>query len=260
MDLITLLIAFGIFSETTFLTVKKISEGTNRSKGRRKVYVDTSALIDGRILEVTRTGFLSDDFIIPRSVTRELQLLADGRDLEKRNRARDGLNTVNELERVEYINTEILDDSHLGRMLVDERLLVLARENHGVVLTCDYNLEKVATTEGIQVLNINDLSMVLENKYHRGDKLHVKIVEKGQNSWQGIAHLEDGTMMVVDGAGDKIGRELDVIVQKFHQTSSGRMIFAEVPGFKKGRNMKRTIGRKKNGLRTGPESSPLRSR
>ena len=242
MNLFILLITLGIFSETTFLSIKKILERTSRPKGRRKVYVDTSALIDGRILNIAKTGFLYDDFIIPRSVTRELQLLADGKDLAKRNRARDGLNTINELERVEHINTDILDDSHLGRMLVDERLIVLARENRGVILTCDYNLEKVATAEGIQVLNINDLSMTLENKYHQGDKIHIKIVEKGQNPWQGVGHLDDGTMVVVDGAGDKVGKELDVNFMKFYQTSSGRMIFAEVSGFKKSRALKQTSG------------------
>ena len=246
MNLFILLVALGIFSETTFLTIKKISEKTNRPKGRRKVYVDTSALIDGRILNIAKTGFLYDNFVIPRSVTRELQLLADGKDMEKRNRARDGLQTINELERVEHVDTDILDDSYLGRMLVDERLIVLARDNHGVILTCDYNLEKVATAERIQVLNINDLSMTLENKYHQGDKFRIKIVEKGQNPWQGIGHLDDGTMVVVDGAGDKVGKELDVNFSKFYQTSSGRMIFAEVSGFKKNRAVKQTSGRKRN--------------
>ena len=240
MDLFVFLVALGIFSETTYLTIRKLSEKKNRPRGRRKVYIDTSALIDGRILNVAKTGFLYDEFIIPRSVTRELQLLADGKDLLKRNRARDGLNQVNELERVEYVDTNILDDSQLGRMLVDERLITLAQENHGVILTCDYNLEKVAKTEGIQVLNINDLSITLENKYRQGDKLHIKIVEKGHNPGQGIGHLDDGTMVVVDGASDKIGKEIDATILKFHQTSSGRMIFAEVSGAKK-RNSKRAI-------------------
>ena len=240
MDLFIILITLGIFSETTFLTYKKIVEKTNRPRGRRKVYVDTSALIDGRILDVARTGFLYDDFVVPRSVTRELQLLADGKDIEKRNRARDGLKAVNELERVEYIDTIILDDSHLGRMLVDERLIALAKENRGVILTCDYNLEKVAETEGIQVLNINDLSMTLENKYHHGDRLRIKIVDKGQNAGQGVGHLDDGTMVVVDKAGDKIGKELDVTIVKYYQTSSGRMIFAEVSGMRRERRLRRT--------------------
>ena len=102
------------------------------------------------------------------------------------------------------------------------------------------------------------LSMALENKYHQGDKFRIKISEKGQNSWQGVGHLDNGTMVVVDGAGDKVGKELDVCFMKFYQTSSGRMIFAEVSGLKKGCNLKRTTGRKR--YETAAESLPLRNR
>ncbi|MBR3319858.1 TRAM domain-containing protein [Candidatus Saccharibacteria bacterium] len=233
MEYVILFVTLGIFSETTILLIKKLTEKSSRPKGHRKVYVDTSSLMDGRILEVAKTGFLSDDFIIPRSVTRELQLLADGKDLVKRNRARNGLDVVREMERVIHFDTTILDDSHLGRMPVDERLLVLAKENRGVILTCDYNLEKVAATEHIDVLNINDLAMVLGNKFQVGDKLHVRITEKGHNPGQGIGHLSDGTMVVVDGGGDKIGSDVDAVFVKFHQTSAGRMIFADLPGRKR---------------------------
>lgn len=243
MDLFILLVLVGVFAETTYLTTKKVLEKNAKPRGHRKIYVDTSALIDGRILEVAKTGFLSDDFVIPRSVTRELQLLADGKDLIKRGRARDGLDVANELERVVYFNTEILDDSYLGRMLVDERLLVLAKENKGVVLTCDYNLAKVAATENVEVLNINDLAMVLGNKFRTGDRLHLKITEKGHNPDQGVGHLNDGTMVVVDGAGNKVGQDIDVDYVRFLQTSAGRMIFAEVPGAKRGR--KKMINRKR---------------
>lgn len=227
MELFILLVALAILAETTFLTVRKVTN-TNRGRGNRKIFVDTSALIDGRILEVARTGFLSDDFLIPRSVTRELQLLADGKDMVKRNRARAGLEVVRDLERVEFIDATIFDDSHLGRMLVDERLLVLAKENRGLVLTCDYNLKKVAETEGVEVLNVNDLALVLGNKFQAGDKLRIKIVEKGQNPRQGIGYLGDGTMVVIDGAENKIGEEVEADFVKFHQTSAGRMIFADL--------------------------------
>ncbi len=243
MELFILLAVLAVLTETTYLTTKKLLEKNVKPKGHRKVYVDTSALIDGRILEVAKTGFLSDDFVIPRSVTRELQLLADGKDMEKRKRARDGLDVANEMERVVYFNTEILDDSYLGRMLVDERLLLLAKENKGVILTCDYNLAKVAATENVEVLNINDLAMVLGNKFRAGDRLRVKITEKGHNPNQGVGHLKDGTMVVVDGASNKIGQELDVDYVRFLQTSAGRMIFAEVPGGKSSR--RKAISRKR---------------
>ena len=230
MELFILLVVLGVFAETSFLTARQILEKTAKPRGHRKIYVDTSALIDGRILEVAKTGFISDDMIIPRSVTRELQLLADGKDALKRSRARDGLDVVSELERVVHFNTEILDDEELGKMLVDERLLKLAKENRGVILTCDYNLEKVAATEHIDVLNINDLAMVLGNKFSVGDKLHIKITGKGQNPGQGVGHLPDGTMVVIDHAADLVGQEVEASFIRFLQTSAGRMIFAGLTG------------------------------
>lgn len=226
--MLILLVGLGVLTETSYLCVQRTLEKKPRTKGKRKVFVDTSALIDGRILGIAKTGFLSDDFLIPKSVIRELQILADGKDGEKRTRARGGMEVANELERVVYFNTEIFDDSKLGRMPVDERLLVLAKENRGVVLTCDYNLEKVADTEGIEVLNINDLAIVLGNKFKEGDKFKIKILEKGSNPHQGVGHLSDGTMVVVDNAEKHIGKEIEVKFVKFLQTSSGRMIFAEI--------------------------------
>ncbi|MBQ3274869.1 TRAM domain-containing protein [Candidatus Saccharibacteria bacterium] len=229
MELFFLLIGVGIFIETSYLTIRKILEKTPRVHGRRKVFVDTSALMDGRILEVAKTGFLSDDLLIPRSVIREMQLLADGKDSEKRVRARLGMEVASELERIVYFDTEIFDDSELGRELVDERLITLAKKYRGVILTCDYNLAKVAATERVEVLNVNDLALVLGNKRVSGEKIRVKIIEKGLNPGQGVGHLDDGTMVVVSGAEKYIGKETDVIFVRFLQTASGRMIFAELP-------------------------------
>ena len=139
-----------------------------------------------------------------------------------------GMDVANELERVVYINTEIFDDLELGKMLVDERLLLLAKNHQGMILTCDYNLEKVASTEGIEVLNINDLALAIGNKFREGDKFRIKLLEKGSNPKQGVGHLKDGTMVVVDNAEKCIGKEVDVNYIRFLQTSSGRMIFAEL--------------------------------
>ncbi|MBQ7802352.1 hypothetical protein IJ380_00585 [Candidatus Saccharibacteria bacterium] len=243
MDLFVLFLLGGIFTETTYLTVKKLLEKAPKSHGKRKIFVDTSSLMDGRILEVAKTGFLSDDFYIPKSVIREMQLLADGKDAEKRTRARLGMDVANELERVVFFNTEIFDDAELGKMPVDERLLILAKENRGVVLTCDYNLTKVAATEKVEVLNINDLAITLSNAFATGDKFKIKIVEKGSNPKQGVGHLPDGTMVVVDGGEKFIGKETDVKFVRFLQTSAGRMIFAELPGkanFRKNRSETKT--------------------
>ena len=239
MELFLLVLALGIFSETTYLTVKG-ARGSKKASGHRKVFVDTSALMDGRILAVAKTGFLSDDFLIPKSVIREMQLLADGKDNEKRARARAGMDVANELERVVYFNAEIYDDSEYGRELVDERLLKLAKEQRGMILTCDYNLAKVAATENIEVLNINDLAMVLANTLQRGDKFRIKITEKGANPRQGVGHLADGTMVVVDNAESLVGKEPEVEFIRFLQTSSGRMVFAAVVNAKKSqKNRKR---------------------
>ena len=143
MDLLILIILLLIFIETTILVARKVRSAHS---GRRKIYVDTSVLIDGRIVTVAETGFLDGDFIILKSVLLELQLLADSRDNEKRARARIGLDNVSALERVEHINTEVVDDTG-GLKKVDEELLKYAKENKGAILTVDYNLIKVAEAE-----------------------------------------------------------------------------------------------------------------
>jgi len=216
---------FVLLVETTYLVIKTTKK-SHQTTGKRKIYVDTSALMDGRILKVAETGFLADNLIIPRSVIRELQLLADGKDSEKRERARFGMEVARDLERVVYCNVEILQDE-LDRTPVDERLLQLAKENHGVILSNDYNLQKVAETEKIDVLNVNNLASNLRSDYLPGDTFMLKITSKGSNAKQGVGYLPDGTMVVVDNAHDKIGHEVKVEFEKFIQTNSGRMMFAK---------------------------------
>jgi uncharacterized protein YacL len=224
MELFILLVTLGIFFETTVLVIKKYKPTFN---SKRKIFVDTSALIDGRILNVARSGFIDGDLIILKSVLRELQLLADGKDSAKRSRARAGLEVVSELERVININTEILDDGE-GYKKVDEELLKIAKEEKGAILTLDYNLIKVAEAEKIETLNINDLAMAVRNDYLPGEKIKIKISEKGSNRGQGVGHLSDGTMVVVDNAANKIGKEVVVEFVKFYETSAGKMIFAKL--------------------------------
>lgn len=224
MELFILLISLAIFIETTFLIVR---EHRPLNSGKRKIYVDTSVLIDGRILNVARSGFLDGDLIILKSVLRELQLLADGKDSEKRSRARAGLEVVSELERVIKINTEIIDDGD-GYKKVDEELLKFAKANKGVVLTIDYNLIKVAEAEKVETLNINDLALATRTEFLPGEKIKLKIIEKGANPGQGVGHLPDGTMVVVDKASNRIGKEVLVEFVRFYETSSGKMIFAKI--------------------------------
>ncbi len=225
MELFILIVSLIILAETTFIII------TNKkpllSETRRKIYIDTSALIDGRILNIAKTGFIRDDVVILKSVLKELQLLADGKDSEKRARARAGLDVANALERIVHFNVEIVDDGE-GRVKVDDELLKYAKENKGTILTLDYNLIKVAAAEKIPTLNINDLAMSLRNEFLAGEKAEIKIVDKGANKGQGIGHLPDGTMVVVDGAATKIGESLLVEFVKFHETSAGKMIFARI--------------------------------
>ncbi|MBQ2623083.1 TRAM domain-containing protein [Candidatus Saccharibacteria bacterium] len=224
MEFLILIIVLIILAETTWLVVRKYKPVR---AGNRKIYVDTSVLIDGRILNIARTGFIDGDLIILKSVLRELQLLADGKDNEKRNRARAGLNNVAELERVLEVNTEILDDGE-GHKKVDEELLKYARESKGTILTIDYNLIKVAEAERIPTLNVNDLALAVRTEFLPGEKIRLRITEKGSNRGQGVGHLKDGTMVVVDKASNKIGKDLTVEFVRFYETSSGKMIFAKI--------------------------------
>ena len=224
MKYLLLLISLITLGETTFLVSKKSYRLKN---GRRKIYVDTSALIDGRILNIARSGFIDGEFIVLKSVLQELQLLADGKDSEKRLRARAGIEAVSELERIVNIESEIIDDGN-KRVKVDDQLLKFAKANKGVLLTLDYNLIKIAEAEKIEVLNINDLALAVRKELLPGEKIQLKITEKGANRGQGVGHLPNGTMVVVDKAANKIGQEITVEFVRFHETSSGKMVFAKV--------------------------------
>ena len=225
MEIFTLIIILAIFAETSFLTVKKRKPAKS---GRRKIYVDTSALIDGRILGIAKTGFLDGDLIILKSVLLELQLLADGKDSEKRARARAGLEVAAELERVPEVNTEILNNVRYELKKVDNMLLEMTKANHGALLTLDYNLIKVAKAEKIPTLNINDLVLAVRNEFVVGEKVKVRILEKGTSQGQGTGHLSDGTMVVVEKAANKIGKEVTIELTNIRETSAGRMVFAKL--------------------------------
>ena len=232
MDLFFTLILTAIFAETSFLSLKQISKNSLRGGriARRRVFVDTSALMDGRILAVAKAGFLGDELLIPRSVIRELQLLADGADAEKRARARFGLDVVNDLERLENAEVRVFADAAGSRIKVDERLLELAKENHGIILTNDFNLAKVAATEHIYAININELAQGLRSEYLPGDHLSVRVIGAGSNPKQGIAYLADGTMVVVDDGEKYAGKSFPIEIEfvRYLQTNAGKMMFAKV--------------------------------
>lgn len=248
MELFIIILSSAIFAETSLLVARDLSrKGRPAKNARRKVFVDTSTLMDGRILSVAKAGFLGDEVLIPRSVIRELQLLADGNDSEKRTRARFGLDIVNELERVELSSVEIYPDEG-DRVKVDERLLELAKANRGIILTNDFNLAKVAAAEHVDAININDLAQGLRSEYLPGDKLDVKITAVGANPRQGIAHLSDGTMVVVDDAERYAGKNQTVTIEfvRYLQTAAGKMMFAKLatPKVAKRQNKKVTTHRR----------------
>ena len=251
-----IILAILILIETTILTIKSL-KAPKSGGNKRKIYVDTSALMDGRILKIAKTGFLGDNLIIPRSAIREMQLLADGKDSEKRFRARHGMDVVSELERVVFCNTEILEDE-LDHTPVDERLIELAKENRGIILTCDYNLQKVATTEHIDVLNPNELATELKSEFLPGDEFKLKIISAGANPKQGVGYLPEGTMVVVENTANKIGREVDVIFEKYLQTNSGRMMFAKLKNTSK--TSSRTTTRTRTSTRAPRTSTPRTNR
>ena len=228
MEILVLVLTLGILAETTFLTATTISSKANWKTGKRKIYIDTSALIDGRIVGIASTGFLNGDLIILKSVLRELQLLADGKDSERRFKARNGLENAAELERIETVNVEIIDDlPEQPRIKVDEQLLIYARKNKATILTLDYNLIKVAQAEKVPTLNINELALAVRVEFVEGEKVWLKITEKGTNRGQGVGHLHNGTMVVVNKAADKVGKEILVELTKYHETPAGKIIFAQ---------------------------------
>jgi rRNA-processing protein FCF1 len=195
---------------------------------QRGILVDTSVLMDGRITSVASTGFIGGALVIPRSVIGELQLLADGSDSDKRARARRGLDIVSELQQAPSVEVEILQDGARADEGVDNRLITLAKRHNAAICTLDYNLNKVAVVEGIQVLNINELAQSLRMSHLPGEHITVELTSKGQDSHQAVGHLADGTMIVVEQASNRIGQSVDVEVIRSLQTAAGRMMFARV--------------------------------
>ena len=195
-------------------------------KANKRVLVDTSILIDGRFLAVAKTGFINFDILIPRSVVGELQILADGGDDEKRTRARYGLDIISALQGEKGLNVSILADGNSAKEGVDNRLLNLAKKMNAVILTADYNLNKVAKVEGIEVLNINELVQSVRADFLPGEKLMLEITGRGNEKKQGVGHLPDGTMVVIENAESLVGTTCEVEFIRSLQTAAGKMMFA----------------------------------
>ena len=188
--------------------------------------MDTSTIIDGRILDVLKTGFISDTVVIPNFVLLELQLISDNADALKRAKGRRGLDLVNELRTLDNVKISTKDYPEVRE--VDTKLLMFAREIGARLLTNDFNLNKVAEIQGVQVLNINDLANAVKAQLVVGEEIDVQIIRAGSERQQGVGYLPDGTMIVVENTARMIDKTVSVTVSKVLQTSAGRMIFAEL--------------------------------
>lgn len=191
-----------------------------------KLLVDTSAVIDGRIFDVARSGFLSGSLIVPTFVVSELQSLADSGDSLKRQRGRRGLNLLDEMRLEESISLSIWEGS-VGGAGVDAKLIKLAKKIQAKIVTVDYNLNKAASLSGIKILNVNDLANLVKTVILPGEKIKIKLIHEGKEAGQGVGYLEDGTMIVVENVQGQIGSEIEVEVSRLLQTSAGKMIFAK---------------------------------
>ena len=190
--------------------------------------LDTSVIIDGRISDVYKTGFLSGTIVVPRFVLTELQHIADSSDVLKRNRGRRGLDILNAMRKEMLGDMQIVDADFPETQEVDAKLVLLAKRMGGEILTIDYNLNKVAELQDVRVLNINDLVNALKQVYLPGEEMIVRVMKEGKEQRQGIGYLDDGTMIVVEDGRKYIGQTVDVLVTSVLQTSAGRMIFAKI--------------------------------
>jgi uncharacterized protein YacL len=214
------IVAIGIV-----VLLKEMPALTRRSAQQKAVILDSCALIDGRIIELVRAGFVPHTLIVPEFILSELQLLADGSDSHKRERARFGLEVVQQLQREPSVEV-VVDKTVVKDRMNDDKLVTLANAIGADLFTTDFNLNQVASIKGIRVLNVNELSHALRPVSLPGENLEIRIMQPGSNRDQGVGYMEDGTMIVVDGARKDIGKTITVKTTRTHQTVAGKMVFA----------------------------------
>lgn len=201
-------------------------------KGGRPLILDSSALIDGRIADVVETKIIDAKLIVPSFVLKEVQDIADSSDKGRRTRGRRGLDVLARLRSIGNTEVELLevDDRDVKGKTVDQRLVVLAKDQGGLIVTSDFNLNKVAAVQGVDVINLNDVAAALRPRFLHGDMLRVKVMREGEGAGQGVGFLDDGTMVVIEFASSMVGQEVDATVTSVLQSSAGRMIFARPVG------------------------------
>ena len=226
-----LAISFVLQTKDDFRFIIPYVEFSKQTKGNRPVILDTSALIDGRVADVAAAGMFDTQLIVPRFVLNELQQVADSADKLKRNRGRRGLDVLAQLQKTSKLDVAIHEASHLAEAKetrVDQLIMMLATELNARVITTDFNLNKVAQVGGVDVINMNDLANALKAEVLPGERRSVHIDRHGEQANQGVGHLDDGTMVIVDHGKPYIGEEIEIIVTNTRQTSAGKLIFARL--------------------------------
>ena len=220
-----------IFSVFRMTLPSRSSEAKSEEENSgRSILLDTSVIIDGRIADIARTGFIFGTFLIPRFVLNELQYIADSADSMRRQRGRRGMEVLSQLQKDATVPVQISDIDVEGVREVDEKLVVLARQMKSPILTNDYNLNRVAELQGVPVLNVNELANAVKYVLLPGEPLLVDIIQEGKESGQGVGYLDDGTMVVVEDGREHLNEQVTVMVTKVLQTAAGRMIFARTNG------------------------------
>ncbi|HEX2910342.1 MAG TPA: PIN domain-containing protein [Chloroflexia bacterium] len=204
------------------------AEARGNNAFARSILVDTSAIIDGRIADVSQTGFIEGTLIIPRFVLNELQHIADSSDAQRRNRGRRGLEMLNKLRKDSIVPIEISDMDTSDVTEVDAKLIKIAKTNHYPLITNDYNMNRVAELQGVKVLNVNELAQAVRPVVLSGEELIVRVTQEGKELGQGLAYLDDGTMIVIENGRRYMNQEVAITVTRTLQTVAGRMIFATV--------------------------------
>jgi uncharacterized protein YacL len=211
------------------IPTRSMEEGFPETQGAsRTILLDTSVIIDGRIADIARTGFLVGTLMIPRFVLNELQYIADSSDSLRRQRGRRGMEVISQLQKDTTIPVKISDLDVDGVREVDDKLVVLARQLRAPILTNDFNLNRIADLQGVGVLNVNELANAVKLVFLPGETLNIQIIQEGKEAGQGVGYLDDGTMIVVEDGRGHLNQETTVTVTKVLQTAAGRMIFARL--------------------------------
>ena len=219
---------FSVFTSISKKTSLRAQEDSNKDNSSdRKILLDTSVIIDGRIADIARTGFLQGSLLIPRFILNELQYIADSPDSLRRQRGRRGMEILSQLQKEPSIPVRLSDIDVEGVREVDDKLVVLARQLKCPILTNDYNLNRIAELQGVLVLNVNELANSVKSVLLPGEMLIVDVIQEGKESGQGVAYMDDGTMVVVEDGKDYMNEDITSTVTKVLQTAAGRMIFAK---------------------------------